>query len=100
MGIAQQVEPLTGLEMDQLCINTIRTPSIDVVQQAKSGDPVTPRALAPLVYTIWKRMISDDHAAVARCETDVQRDCGNHVSATRSQPYYLDVTPTPIRVTW
>jgi len=36
--------------------------------------------------------ISDDYAAVARCEADVQRDCGNHVSAARSQPYYLDVT--------
>jgi Cof subfamily protein (haloacid dehalogenase superfamily) len=36
--------------------------------------------------------VSDDYAAVARCEVDVQRDCGNHVSAARSQPYYLDVT--------
>jgi hydroxymethylpyrimidine pyrophosphatase-like HAD family hydrolase len=36
--------------------------------------------------------ISDDYDAVARCEADVQRDCGNHVSAARSQPYYLDVT--------
>lgn len=36
--------------------------------------------------------VSDDHAAVARCESDVQHDCGSRVSATRSQPYYLDVT--------
>jgi Cof subfamily protein (haloacid dehalogenase superfamily) len=36
--------------------------------------------------------VSDDYAAVARCEADVQRDCGKHVSAARSQPYYLDVT--------
>ena len=36
--------------------------------------------------------VSDDYAAVARCEADVQRDCGSHVSAARSQPYYLDVT--------
>ena len=36
--------------------------------------------------------VGDDHGAVARCESDVQRDCGNEVSATRSQPYYLDVT--------
>ena len=32
--------------------------------------------------------VSDDYAAVARCEADVQGDCGNHASATRSQPYY------------
>lgn len=36
--------------------------------------------------------VSDDYPAVARCEGDVQHDCGNHVSAARSQPYYLDVT--------
>jgi Cof subfamily protein (haloacid dehalogenase superfamily) len=36
--------------------------------------------------------VSDDYAAVARCEADVQHDCGNHASAARSQPYYLDVT--------
>jgi Cof subfamily protein (haloacid dehalogenase superfamily) len=36
--------------------------------------------------------VSDDYATVARCESDVQHDCGNTVSAARSQPYYLDVT--------
>lgn len=36
--------------------------------------------------------LSDDLPAVARCETDVRRECGQHVSAARSQPYYLDVT--------
>lgn len=36
--------------------------------------------------------VSDDDAAVARAEADVRRDCGSHVSAARSQPYYLDVT--------
>jgi Cof subfamily protein (haloacid dehalogenase superfamily) len=36
--------------------------------------------------------VSDDYAAVARCEQDVQKDCGAEVSASRSQPYYLDVT--------
>lgn len=38
--------------------------------------------------------VSDDYAAVARCEADVHHDCGNHASAARSQPYYLDVTHT------
>lgn len=36
--------------------------------------------------------VSDDFAAVADCEAAVQQDCGNHASAARSQPYYLDVT--------
>jgi transketolase len=42
-------------KMVQLGINTIRTLSMDAVQQAKSGHPGTPMALAPLVYTIWNR---------------------------------------------
>jgi transketolase len=47
-------------ELDQLAINTIRTLSIDAVQQAKSGHPGTPMALAPLVYTIWNRILRFD----------------------------------------
>jgi transketolase len=47
-------ESLTAAQLDELCVNTIRTPSIDAVQQAKSGHPGTPMALAPLVYTIWE----------------------------------------------
>ncbi len=46
--------------MVQLSINTIRTLSIDAVQQAKSGHPGTPMALAPLVYTIWNRVMRFD----------------------------------------
>jgi len=54
------VETLTSTQLDQLCINTIRTLSIDAVQQAKSGHPGTPMALAPLVYTIWNRILRFD----------------------------------------
>jgi transketolase len=56
-----QVAPLKpGIDLDQLCINTIRTLSIDAVQQAKSGHPGTPMALAPLVYTLWNRVMRFD----------------------------------------
>src|SRR5882762_9008963 len=51
---------MTTEELDQLAINTIRTLSIDAVQQAKSGHPGTPMALAPLVYTIWNRVMRFD----------------------------------------
>src|SRR6201995_3440632 len=46
--------------IEQLAINTIRTLSMDAVQQAKSGHPGTPMALAPLVYVIWNRMMNFD----------------------------------------
>ncbi|MGB8223410.1 MAG: transketolase [Polyangiales bacterium] len=51
---------MTKDELDQLSINTIRTLSIDAVQQAQSGHPGTPMALAPLVYTIWNRVLRFD----------------------------------------
>jgi len=46
--------------MEQLAINTIRTLSMDAVQAAKSGHPGAPMALAPLVYTIWNRVMQFD----------------------------------------
>jgi transketolase len=51
---------MTDTELDQLSVDTIRTLSIDAVQQAKSGHPGTPMALAPLVYTIWNRVMRFD----------------------------------------
>jgi transketolase len=51
---------MTTDKLDQLAINTIRTLSIDAVQQAKSGHPGTPMALAPLVYTVWNRVMRFD----------------------------------------
>ncbi|HET7460643.1 MAG TPA: transketolase [Longimicrobium sp.] len=44
-----------GGDLDQLCINTIRTLAMDAVQKANSGHPGTPMALAPLAYAIWTR---------------------------------------------
>src|SRR5512134_2161573 len=45
---------------DQLAVNTIRTLAMDAVQQAKSGHPGTPMALAPVVYCLWQRMLRFD----------------------------------------
>ncbi len=51
---------MTNEQLDQVAINTIRTLSIDAVQQADSGHPGTPMALAPLVYAIWNRVLRFD----------------------------------------
>ena len=51
---------MNNQELEELSINTIRTLSIDAVQQANSGHPGTPMALAPLVYTIWNRVMNFD----------------------------------------
>ncbi len=42
---------------DQLCINTIRTLSIDAVQAANSGHPGTPMALAPVTFTLYDKFM-------------------------------------------
>jgi len=47
-------------QIDQLCINTIRTLSMDAVQQANSGHPGTPMAMAPVAYCLWQRFLRYD----------------------------------------
>ena len=47
-------------KMMQLAINTIRTLAMDAVQQANSGHPGTPMALAPVVYCLWQRFLRFD----------------------------------------
>src|ERR1700739_1600280 len=46
--------------LDALCINTIRTLSMDAVQAANSGHPGTPMALAPVAYCLWNRFLRFD----------------------------------------
>ena len=43
--------------LDELCVNTIRTLSMDAVQKANSGHPGTPMALAPLAYVLYTRIM-------------------------------------------
>ncbi len=59
--------PVSGVpgdvaEIDALCINTIRTLSMDAVQAANSGHPGTPMALAPVAYTLWQEVLRFDPA--------------------------------------
>jgi len=59
------VLPATGANvsqpnLDQLAINTIRTLSMDAVQQANSGHPGTPMALAPVAYAVWQKFLRFD----------------------------------------
>lgn len=51
----QQLE--TTPELDQLCINTIRTLAIDAVQKANSGHPGLPLGAAPMAYVLWTRFM-------------------------------------------
>ena len=53
--IKSQRDPL-----DALCINTIRTLSMDAVQAANSGHPGTPMAMAPVAYYLWQYVLRFD----------------------------------------
>ena len=46
-----------GLEIDTLCVNTIRTLSMDAIQKANSGHPGAPMGLAPAAYVLWTRFL-------------------------------------------
>jgi transketolase len=52
----------TGKQLDTLCINTIRTLAMDGVQQANSGHPGAPMALAPVTYSLWQQILRYDPA--------------------------------------
>ncbi len=60
IGVEPVLETDRRQYLDQLCINTIRTLSMDAVQEANSGHPGTPMALAPVVYTLWQRFLRFD----------------------------------------
>src|SRR5579872_1857387 len=47
-------------KIDELCINTMRTLAMDAVQQANSGHPGAPMALAPVAYTLWQQALRFD----------------------------------------
>ncbi len=51
---------MTDKQLDELCINTIRTLSMDAVQQANSGHPGTAMAMAPVVYCLWQQFLRFD----------------------------------------
>ena len=57
MSASVQRDTQTTPELDQLCINTIRTLSLDAVQKANSGHPGLPLGAAPMAYVLWTRFL-------------------------------------------
>jgi transketolase len=57
MSATQEKQANTTPNLDQLCINTIRTLTIDAVQKAESGHAGLPLGCAPLAYVLWTRFL-------------------------------------------
>ena len=53
-------QTLTSKQLTTLSINTIRTLAIDAVQNANSGHPGAPMALAPVAYCLWQQFLRFD----------------------------------------
>jgi transketolase len=57
MTAATETMKNTNAELDQLCINTIRTLSLDAIQKANSGHPGLPLGMAPAAYVLWTKFL-------------------------------------------
>jgi transketolase len=61
MSTTQAIKTLEAVvEIDQLCVNTMRTLAIDAIQKANSGHPGTPMGMSPTVYCLWQRLLRFD----------------------------------------
>jgi transketolase len=76
-------------KLDQLCVNTIRTLSMDAVQKANSGHPGTPMDAAPTVYCLWQRFLRYDPDAPDWMNRDRFILSAGHASALLYSFIYL-----------
>jgi transketolase len=56
--------------LDQLCINTLRTLAMDGVQKANSGHPGLPMGAAAMAYVLWARFLRHNPANPAWPDRD------------------------------
>src|ERR687896_557527 len=76
-------------ELDELAINTIRTLSMDAVEQAKSGHPGAPMALAPLAYLLYTRVMKHNPANAECFDRDRLVLSAGHASKLLYASLYL-----------
>ncbi len=76
-------------QLDQLCITTLRTLSIDAVQKAGSGHPGTPMDAAPTAYCLWQRFLRFDPAEPEWPDRDRFVLSSGHASALLYSLLYL-----------
>src|SRR5919201_1726278 len=79
----------TDVKLDELCVNTIRTLSIDALQKANSGHPGTPMALAPLAYVLYARVMKHNPANAAWFDRDRFVLSAGHASMLLYSMLYL-----------
>ena len=76
-------------EIDELCINTIRTLSMDAIQKANSGHPGAPMGLAPAAYILWERFLKHNSKNPEWIDRDRFVLSGGHASMLLYSLLYL-----------
>jgi len=76
-------------EIDELCINTIRTLSMDAIQKANSGHPGAPMGLAPAAYILWKYFLKHNSKNPEWTDRDRFVLSGGHASMLLYSLLYL-----------
>jgi transketolase len=76
-------------EIDELCINTIRTLSMDAIQKANSGHPGAPMGLAPAAYILWKCFLKHNSKNPEWIDRDRFVLSGGHASMLLYSLLYL-----------
>jgi len=76
-------------EIDELCINTIRTLSMDAIQKANSGHPGAPMGLAPAAYILWKCFLKHNSKNSEWMDRDRFVLSGGHASMLLYSLLYL-----------
>ncbi len=76
-------------DLDLLCINTIRSLSMDAVQKANSGHPGAPMGLAPAAFTLWTRILKHNPANPGWFNRDRFILSGGHASMLLYSMLYL-----------
>ncbi len=83
--------------LDELCVNTIRTLSMDAVQKANSGHPGTPMALAPLAYVLYTRVMRHNPSNPDWIDRDRFVLSAGHASMLLYSMLYLTGYPMTLR---
>jgi len=89
MPIMNNGLPETPAEIDELCINTIRTLSMDAIQKANSGHPGAPMGLAPVAYILWKYFLKHNPKNPEWIDRDRFVLSGGHASMLLYSLLYL-----------
>ena len=84
------------MDLDELCINTIRMLSIDMVQEANSGHPGMPMGVAPMAYVLWTRFLKHNPQNPTWPDRDRFVLSAGHGSALLYSLLHLTGYPLPI----